>query len=230
MNARQIICYSLAALLAGCVPVFTLHPIYEDADLIFEPKLLGTWQTTSDANDQNKEMWQFSESPDKENAYKLLFTATNDDGTSHGSFDAHLIKLDGKLILDLFPDRLPSGVKLDGDDDKPLHETPYLYDVFFLLPVHTFIAVDINDAKMTLALTDDDKMKEILKEDPSAVQHDSVNDGGTFILTAHTGELQSFIRKYADDPRLFPDTKDLTKIAAPEPNTPPAAQTEKENK
>jgi hypothetical protein len=226
MNARQIICYSLAALLAGCVPVFTLHPIYEDADVIFEPKLLGTWQTTSE---DNKETWQFSKSPDNENAYKLLFTATNDDGTARGSFDAHLIKLDGRLILDLSPDRLPSGVEFDGEDES-LEKLPYLYDVFFLLPVHTFIAVDINDAHMTLALTNDDDMEKILKEDPNAVQYDYVNNGDTLIFTANTEGLQSFIRKYADDPRLFANTKDLTKIAASDPNAPPPAQTEKENK
>jgi hypothetical protein len=44
-------------------------------------------------------------------------------------------------------------------------------------------------------------MAELLKEDPDAVKHTSVED--RLVLTASTKELQAFILKYADDDRVF---------------------------
>jgi len=43
MKTKKLLFYSLAALLGGCVPVMSLHPLYTEKDVLFEEKLLGRW-------------------------------------------------------------------------------------------------------------------------------------------------------------------------------------------
>jgi hypothetical protein len=52
-------------------------------------------------------------------------------------------------------------------------------------------------------------MAELLKENPSAVEHTSVGD--RLVLTGSTKELQAFVLKYADDERLFTDEVALSR-------------------
>jgi hypothetical protein len=55
-----------------------------------------------------------------------------------------------------------------------------------------------------MRLTDDEKMGELLKENPNAVKHEVVEDyDGGIVLAASTKELQAFALKYADDSRVF---------------------------
>ena len=56
----------IALLLTGCVP--SLHPLYTDADLIFEPQLIGLW-----AVDENDETWRFEKDTDKGYNHIRLF-------------------------------------------------------------------------------------------------------------------------------------------------------------
>jgi hypothetical protein len=56
---------------------------------------------------------------------------------------------------------------------------------------------------LKLRITLESKMEELLKEDPSAVDHTYVGD--RLILTGSTKELQAFVLKYADDERVFTD-------------------------
>ncbi len=125
--------------------------------------------------------------------YKLIIS---DDENKNGSFVAHLVKLEDSLFLDVFPDEFPC------DTEDP-NKTDWLYNVFFLVPVHTFIKIDSIEPQLKMRLTDDDKMAELLKEDPNAVEHTSIED--RLILTASTKELQAFVLEYADDNRVFTD-------------------------
>jgi hypothetical protein len=74
-----------------------------------------------------------------------------------------------------------------------------------------------------MRLTDDDKMEELLKEDPNAVKHMSIED--MLILTASTKELQAFVLKYADDNRVFTDEIVLGRKETQDPNAPSSIET-----
>jgi hypothetical protein len=198
MNAKKCFPFLLAVLLASCVPVMSLHPLYDDKHIVFEEKLLGIFAEPNDIT------WEFARSEDP-NAYILTYATVSekDRKVLKGLFVAHLVKLDGRLFLDVFPKEAPWA------DDAGLDQTKWPFNSFFMLPVHTFLKVGFFETQLKLWLTDDDNLKKLLKEDPNAVRNESVEDKP--VLTAPTQELQSFVLKYADDSQLFPSEHILTR-------------------
>jgi len=190
MKVKKFFFYLLAVLLGGCVPVMSLHSLYTEENVVFEEKLLGTW--VDDPNSPET-IWEFRRIDKTKKEYKLIIS---DDENKKGSFVAHLVKLEDSLFLDVFPDEFPC------DTEDP-NKTNWLYNVFFLVPVHTFIKIDSIEPQLKMRLTDDDKMEELLKKEPNAVKRMSIED--MLILTASTKELQAFVLKYADDNRVFTD-------------------------
>ena len=190
MKTKKILFYMLAVIFGGCVPVISLHPLYTEKDVILDKKLYGTW--VSDSND-SKTTWEFKNIDEPKNAYKLIFT---DENGKKGSFVTHLVKLQSRLFLDIFPEELP------WDTEDP-NKMDWPYNSFFLIPAHTFLKVDSVEPRLKLRLMLESNMQELLKENPGAVEHTSVGD--RLVLTGSTKKLQEFILKYADDQRVFTD-------------------------
>lgn len=180
----------LAAILGGCVPVISLHPLYTEKDIVVDKQLFGTW--VDDANSPET-TWEFKSIDEPKNAYKLIFT---DEEGMKGSFVAHLVKLQNRLFLDIFPSELPWEPEDPNKIDWP-------YNTLFLIPAHTFVKVDSIEPQLKLRLMLESKIEELLKENPSAVEHTSVGD--RLVLTGSTKKLQAFVLKYADDERVFTD-------------------------
>jgi hypothetical protein len=196
MKTRKLVFYMLAVIVSGCVPVLSLHPLYTEKDVVLDQKLYGKWVT--DSND-SKTTWEFKSINDPKNAYNLIFT---DENGRKGSFVTHLVKLQDKLFLDIFPSELPWETEDPNKMDWP-------YNSLFLIPAHTFIKIDSIEPQLKLRLTLESKMEELLKENPSAIEHTSVGD--RLILTGSTKELQAFALKYADDDRVFTDQVTLSR-------------------
>jgi hypothetical protein len=192
MNAKKLGFYLLTILMGGCLPVLSLHPLFTEENIVFEPKLLGRW--VDDPNDPET-AWLFQRSEksgeEYEKAYQLTFS---DKDGKKGIFTAFLVKMDSKLFLDIFPTQFPSGKDDFEDMNLP-------FNSFLFVPAHTFVIVDSIEPKLKMRLTDDDDMNELLKETPDAIEHTLVDD--RLILTASTSQLQSFILKYADGQRAF---------------------------
>jgi len=203
---RKLLFYLLAAILGGCVPVMSLHPLYTEKDVVFEEKLLGTW--VDDPNGPEA-IWEFQRPEEEEKEYKLIVT---DEEGKKGSFSAHLVKLGGRLFLDVYPDEFPCA-----DMEDP-NKTEFAYNSFFLVPAHTFIKIDSIGPELKMRLTDDEEMETLLKEDPNAVKHEIIE--GKPVLTASTKELQAFVLKYADDERLFSEEIVLSRKKPEEPADP----------
>jgi hypothetical protein len=190
MKTKKILIYMLAVIVSGCVPVISLHPLYTEKDVVLDKKLYGTW---IDNSDDTKTTWEFKSIDEPENAYNLIFT---DEEGKKGSFVAHLVKLQDKLFLDIFPSELP------WDPEDP-NKMDWPYNSLFLIPAHTFVKVDSIEPQLKLRLTLESKMEELLKENPGVVEHTSVGD--RTVLTESTKKLQAFVLKYADDERVFTD-------------------------
>ena len=190
MNARKLLFYMLAGLLGGCVPVMSLHPLYTKQDVVFDKKLLGTW-----VDDPNKPeiTWQFKSIDEPKNAYKLIFTGEDD---LKGSFVAHLVKLQDKFFLDVYPSELP------WDPEDP-NKVDWAYNTLFLIPTHTFIKIESVGPKLRMRLMLETQIKKLLEENPDAIEHVVIED--RHFLTASTKELQAFVLKYAEDNKLFTD-------------------------
>ena len=196
MKTKKLLFYMLAVILGGCVPVISLHPLYTEKDVVLDKKLYGTW--VDDANSP-KTTWEFKSIDEPNNAYKLIFT---DEEGMKGSFVAHLVKLQNSLFLDIFPSELPWEPEDPNKMDWP-------YNTLFLIPAHTFVKIDSIEPQLKLRLTSESNMEELLKENPSAVEHTSV--GNRLVLTGSTKELQAFVLKYADDERVFTDQVTLSR-------------------
>ena len=191
MSTKKILFYLLAVVLGGCIPVASVHCLYTKETAVFEEKLLGTW--VQEPN-KPKTIWEFTRD-DKEpnNVYKLIFT---DEEGKKGLFVVVMVKLQDKLFLDAYPSEVP------WEMEDP-NQMKWPYDSFFLIPAHTFIKVDAIEPQLKLRVTMDDKLDELLKEYPNAIEHILIDD--RIVLTAKTKVLQEFVLKYADDERLFTD-------------------------
>lgn len=200
MKIKKILFYLLAGLLGGCIPVMSLHPLFTEENLVFEEKLLGIWVDDPNSPETTWEFRRFDKPGEaNEIAYKLLFS---DNEGKKGSFIAHLVKLDNKLFLDAYPSEVPW-------EPKDPNQVQWLYNTLFLIPAHTFLKIDSIEPQLKMRWTSEDKMEEMLKENPDAVKHTLVED--RLVLTASTKELQAFVLKYADDERVFPTEAVLTR-------------------
>ena len=180
MNVRKLLFYMLAGLLSGCLPVVSLHPFYTKQNVVSDEKLLGTW--TDDPNEPET-VWQFQSIDEPNDAYGLVLS--DKDGVK-GAFVVHLMKLEGRLFLDVYP----SGAPWNMEDPNV---SPLPFNSEFLIRTHTL--------KMRLML--ETELKKLLEEDPDVIAHVTVEDRP--ILTASTKELQAFVLKYADGDKLFTD-------------------------
>lgn len=182
MNTKKLLFYMLAVILGGCVPVLSLHPLFNEKDVVFDEKLLGAWVDPNNT-------WEFSRTEEPKNAYKLIFS---DKEGNKGLFVAHLVKLKDKLFLDACP--------APWEQQDP-NKIEWAYNTLFLIPAHTFIKINSIEPQLKMQVTDDEKMREFLKANPNAVKHTLLEDKP--VLTASTKELQAFVLKYADDERVF---------------------------
>ncbi len=191
MKTKKILFYVFAVILGGCIPVMSIDPFYTKSDLSFDEKILGTWE--NDSNNEKGSTWIFERAKDSNTAYELTFI--NEDGKK-GLFTANLMKLNGKLFFDVYPRGNPWGT-----EDPNKSEFPF--NTLLMMPAHTIIKVDSVQPQLLLVMTEDDKIKELFKEHPDAIAYKVIDE--KVVLTASTRELQTFIAKYADDEKLFPD-------------------------
>ena len=229
MKTRTFLFYLLAVLLGGCLPVISLHPLFNEKDVVFDEKLLGTW--VEDPNTtwefSRNVRWDRTEEPKNaynKNAYKLIYTHQEKEDAKEkakGSFIVWLVKLKDKLFLDI----RPAGPPWEQQDPNKVE---WVFNTSFLIPAHTFIKINSIEPQLKMLLTDDEKMKEFLKADPNAVKHDFPED--RLILTASTKELQAFVLKYADDKRVFGNEGVLNRKKTAEPNAPPVLKPGKTSK
>ena len=199
MRAKKNLLYLLALVLGSCVPVMSLHPLYNEKDVVFDEKLLGLW-----VGDSNEITMEFTLPEKEEKTYQLIYAIHDKDPNedAKGLFAAHLVKIENKLFLDVISPS-PYG-KLD-EKNKPEW---FLSSILFL-PVHTFIRVDSIEPQLKLRLTDNDSIKKLLEKDPNAIKHEMID--GDAVLTADTKTLQKFVLKYADSEEVFSNELKLTR-------------------
>ena len=199
MRTKMLLFYLLAALLGGCLPVLSIRPLYTEKEVIFKQELIGVWAHPI----ESEGTWEFKRDPESENAYKLIVAIPDD---AKGLFDAHLVKLKDQLFLDVFPakEAFEQTMESLGEAAKdPNNKVWALSLVFCTVPVHTFIKVDLAKSELSLRLTDDELLRDVLEQDPNAVEHVYVDADKGYLLTAPTKELQAFVLKYADGDKLF---------------------------
>ncbi len=167
-KAATIISLGLLFLMTGCIP--SVHPLYTDQDLIFDPLLVGVW-----ANKDGKETWTFTKKA--ENAYTLLYV---DEKGKKGEFAVYLLKVGDRRFLDLYP----TDPDLQQNDFYRCH----------LMPVHTFMRLQQQGDGIQMAVLKTDWIKKYLQEHPNALKHEKMDDG--ILLTAQPKDMQAFLLKH----------------------------------
>ena len=197
---RKLMSMTLLGMLilsVGCIR--SLHPIYTEKDIVFEPGLIGQW-----AEDDSKEIWAFSQKGTNE--YKLVYG----DKGEQGAFSAHLLKIKGKLFLDFFP------------EDPDLKENAFYRS--HLLAVHTFVYVRQIAPTLQMSFPEPGWLKKLIADSPNAIMHEKIED--EIILTAGTKELQAFWLKHLETEGAFGDASNMKRktsiIPEKQPNKPDA--------
>ncbi len=197
-NFGRLIGVFLLILSAGCVRL--LHPLYTEQDVIFDPRLVGVWST-----ENPRETMEFSKRGETD--YQLTYT---DDGKS-GKFVVHLLRIDGKLFLDLLPQQ-----------EREPNQNDF-YESHFL-PVHSLIHIKQIEPTFQMRVPQLDWLHEFLKDNPKAIRHEKI--GPQIILTASTKELQTFWLKHLDTKDAFQESEILKRqtkaVPDDQPNKPDA--------
>ena len=164
------------ALATACVP--SLNPLYSDKDLTFDPALLGVWEEKGTG-----ESWAFAKNG------KLGYSVSHTDADGRKSkLTAHLVKLEDKLFLDLFP--APGTSPLTGSS------------------THTFIHI-VSREPMRVAVLEPRWLKDYLTDHPGAIRHQKVN--GEIVLTSSPAESQKFLLAHLNTRDAYTEPSELVR-------------------
>ncbi len=172
----------LAMLLSGCV--WSVHPLYTEETVVFEPALVGVWATAD-----GEKIAIVKEGKDKN--YEVTYQQKDLSEGASGKYNARLVRLGEYLFLDVYPDKKAVDTLMEA---KP---------VWYLLPTHTFYRVQLNGDAVTVSLVDDEL---VTKSEPSTLAHEEIGaeDGENgYLLTASSAELQAGLAKRAGDEKIY---------------------------
>lgn len=173
------ILFILLLSMTGCF-VLSVHPLYFEENLIFEPGLVGTWGEKQYEKDLS-ELWIFKKSGDK--SYRLIIREKD---SGEGVFEAHLLKLGKHLFLNLYPEEPETGMEF--------------YNMH-LIPAHSFIKVSLEGHVLRLGFFDLDWLEKSLEQNKVKIKHERRDD--TIVLTASTKELQEFVINHVEEAFKF---------------------------
>lgn len=195
MKAKIFLAGSVLFMVLGCVP--SLHKLYTADVEVFEDGLLGAWTAGEDK-------WEFEkvEKGKKEDVRLFYILRITDDKGRAAKFDAHLVKLGEKLFLDVYPEDGPEGT----NDWYNLH----------ILPVHTFMSVELKDGKLSLAVMNPEALEKLIEKKPGVIKHEVIDDD-RIVLTASTAKLQKFLIEYADHDEFYGEAEEFERYVPKEP-------------
>ena len=191
----------LLIFLSGCLT--TLHPIFTEKDLAYDPKLIGTWKTDSTGNKRravitNLSTESFIDLPGNISSIKqkgYLISYQDENGTTSKRYIAFLARIGKHLYFDYYP--------ADKKEDRKLDE---FFGVHFV-KMHTSYRVDISkDGSFELTQLDEGYVRKLINEKKIRISHETDADDNT-IITASTKELQQYLLKYGDEPSAYRSEK-----------------------
>lgn len=179
--------------LSGCLS--TLHALFTEKDLVFDPRLLGRWKA-GDGNDvatfERGTAASFNQLP--ETLRKLAnnaYLVTMSDDKTVARYYAFLTKLGTELYLDYYPCENVEQLR---------------YDAFYkqhLVKMHSFYRIRFNDDRsFETSQFDEDFLKKLIDNKQIRIKYE-VRFDGTYVITAPTEELQQYVLKYGDVPDAY---------------------------
>lgn len=177
MKSKILAVLALGAvlLLTGCWQK-SLHPFYKDPDIVFDEKLIGTWQEIKESDD--KGMTWFITRSESKSVYRIKI----EDGEIKLDYDGRLFRLGGENYLDLY------------SRGRPIAE----------IPAHNLFKVEGIDGSFKARILSRDWIQKRLQANPAEIPHIKAHDPeepneadkAEVILTGTTEQLQKFIRDH----------------------------------
>ncbi|TMI65453.1 MAG: hypothetical protein E6H07_05915 [Bacteroidetes bacterium] len=191
----------LIIFLSGCLN--TLHPIFTEKDLAYDPKLIGTWKIENQGNKGSAVISNLTTessldipgtiSSIKQKGYFISYRDEN--GKVSEQYIAFLARIGKHLYFDYYP--------ADKKEDRKIDE-------FFgvhLVKMHTSYRVEIlNDGSFELSQLDGSYVKNLIDEKKIRISHETDADDN-ITITASTKELQQYLLKYGDEPSAYRSEK-----------------------
>ena len=191
----------LLIFLSSCLT--TLHPIFTEKDLAYDPKLIGVWNTENEGKkgkviisnlaSENSVELPGNISVIKQKGYFIIYQDEN--GKVSDQYIAFLARIGKHLYFDYFP--------ADKKGDRKLDE---FFGVHFVR-MHTSYRVEIlKDGSFELSQFDGSYVKSLIDEKKIRISHETDADDNT-VITASTKELQQYLLKYGDEPSAYRSEK-----------------------
>jgi len=195
----------LLIFLSSCLT--TLHPIFTEKDLAYDPKLIGVWNTENEGKKgkvtinnlatENSVELPGNISAIKQKGYFIIYQDEN--GKVSDQYIAFLARIGKHLYFDYFP--------ADKKEDRKLDE---FFGVHFVR-MHTSYRVEIlKDGSFELSQLDGSYVKSLIDEKKIRISHETDADDNT-VITASTKELQQYLLKYGDEPSAYRSEKTIFK-------------------
>ena len=191
----------LLIFLSSCLT--TLHPIFTEKDLAYDPKLIGVWNTENEgkkgkvmisnlASEKSVEL-PGNISAIKQKGYFIIYQDEN--GKVSDQYIAFLARIGKHLYFDYYP--------AEKKEDRKLDE---FFGVHFVR-MHTSYRVEIlKDGSFELSQLDGSYVKSLIDEKKIRISHETDADDNT-VITASTKELQQYLLKYGDEPSAYRSEK-----------------------
>ena len=192
----------LLIFLSSCLT--TLHPIFTEKDLAYDPKLIGTWKIDNQQTDihrvviTNLATESSIELPGNISSIKqkgYLVSYQREHTTER--YIAFLARIGNHLYFDYFP--------ADKKEDRKIDE---FFEVHFV-KMHTSYRVDISkDGSFELTQLDEGYVRKLIDEKKIRISHETDADDNK-VITASTKELQQYLLKYGDEPSAYRSDKTI---------------------
>jgi len=190
----------LLIFLSSCLN--TLHPIFTEKDLAYDPKLIGTWNTEKQGTKERVVISNLA----TENSVELpgnistikqkgYFVTYHDEHGDTKQYIAFLARIGKHLYFDYYP--------ADKKGDRKLDE---FFGIHFVR-MHTSYRVEIlNDGSFELSQLDGSYVKSLIDEKKIRISHETDADDN-ITITASTKELQQYLLKYGDESSAYESSK-----------------------
>ncbi len=163
---------------SACGPLPSINPLWDEGHAVCEPALVGTW--ISEDDDEIITIMQTDR-----DEYRMVYVS----GEEASQYEVHAVRLEGRLFLDLCPDKALLEERLHGEAYIPLVTT------------HFFLRAVLEPDCLELAALDDDAIEKSLDRGEIDIPNARSADG--LLLTAQTDQLQDLVVRLADDPDVW---------------------------
>ena len=233
-RAARCLTLMVVALAAACGTVWSVHPLFSDDDLVFEPRLLATW---IDVARPDGDRWLLVRTDTASRRYLLAVADSGHAAALSGVDFGILLESDSasRARLERDPSARArrardsvtvSGMRSDGGgprffwallgrldgtlfaDLSPADiadSTPHL-GKSLMIPAHWFWKISLDGDRLRASPLNDDWLSKKIDSGKVRIAHEKEN--GDYILTAPSGALQRLVRQYARDTLAFPRKKE----------------------